>query len=322
MKFIDDKIRELEGYMPPLTRRDDFLQFWQSNIDKSHALPLNVRKVERENSFDNIKSYDLYYDSADGATVCHGLLIIPENYNEPLPVVVLFHGFSWYCGQVHDHLQYPNMGYALLALDHRGQNGSSADRHAYKTDALEFMAKGCEDKEDYTVKWSILDGIRAIDYICDCPDFDSDMIITTGPSQGGAMSLSVACLDERVKYCFCDVPSNCNIERRIQNRNGSFNHVHEYLRRRPERMEKVYETLSYFDIMNMAEYCKAEVFASVGLEDTTCPAICFYAAYNRMTCKKHIAVYPFAEHEGGWFNYDVDKYKMMKGILNDYKAKK
>ena len=315
MEFINQQIKEMEQYLPPLTRRPDFREFWDRNLQKSAALPLNARLTSRENPFDGIQSFDLWYDSADGATTCHGLLVLPEKSGR-LPVVLQFHGYSWYCGQVSDQLSFVNMGMAVLSMDHRGQNGLSPDKHAYNADSLDFMTRGCEDKEDYTVKWSILDGVRAVDYLLSRPDIDDTRLFTHGSSQGGAMALSVACMDPRVRYCFCDVPSNCNIERRIQNRNGSFSQVTEYLRRRPDKLEQVYQTLSYFDIMNMAEYCKADVYASVGLKDTTCPAICFYAAYNRLPGKKQIAVYPFAEHEGGWFHYNEKKLRLIRELLD------
>ena len=71
-----------------------------------------------------------------------------------------------------------------------------------------------------------------------------------------------------------------------------------YLRRYPDNLERVYETLSYFDTMNMAERITAKVFASVGLADPVCPALCYYATYNRIRSEKHICVYPFNEHDG------------------------
>ena len=43
---------------------------------------------------------------------------------------------------------------------------------------------------------------------------------------------------------------------------------------------------------------KAKVFASVGLADPVCPALCYYATYNRITSEKEICVYPFNEHDG------------------------
>lgn len=50
--------------------------------------------------------------------------------------------------------------------------------------------------------------------------------------------------------------------------------------------------------MNMAERITAKVFASVGLADPVCPALCYYATYNRIRSEKHICVYPFNEHDG------------------------
>ncbi|MBQ2676549.1 MAG: acetylxylan esterase [Clostridia bacterium] len=316
MKFLDNKTKELESYLPELTRKPDFDEFWERNRKKSNQIPLNVRLEPLWNPFDNVESYDVWYTSSDEATTCHGIFIKPKNAVGKIPVVILFHGFTWYCGQVADHLQYVNMGMAVLSMDHRGQNGASPDCHGYKTGGFGVMSHGVEDPEDYYFKWSILDGFRAIDYVLSRDDIDANKLFVHGGSQGGAMSFSVACLDERVKYCFCDVPSNTNIERRIENEHGSFGQVADYLRRHPDKIETVYNTLSYFDTMNMADKCKADVYASVGLRDNTCPAICYYAAYNRLTCKKHIEIYPYAGHEGGGYNYNNKKLKFMYDIIN------
>ena len=101
-----------------------------------------------------------------------------------------------------------------------------------------------------------------------------------------------------MKLALVNVPSNSNIEYRVEHRHGSFTSVNDYLRRYPDNLARVYETLSYFDTMNMAERITAKVFASVGLADPVCPALCYYATYNRIRSEKHICVYPFNEHDG------------------------
>ena len=52
------------------------------------------------------------------------------------------------------------------------------------------------------------------------------------------------------------------------------------------------------DTLNLADRSQAKVFASVGLADPVCPALCYYATYNRICSEKQICVYPFNEHDG------------------------
>ena len=84
---------------------------------------------------------------------------------------------------------------------------------------------------------------------------------------------------------------------RVRGEHGSFGQIANYLRRYPERTDKVMETLSYFDLINLAERIQSRVFASVGLKDTVCPAKFFFAAYNRITSPKQIDIQPFMGHE-------------------------
>lgn len=68
--------------------------------------------------------------------------------------------------------------------------------------------------------------------------------------------------------------------------------------RYPDQTDRVLETLSYFDTMNMADRIRCPIFASVALGDQVCPAKCYYASYNRITAPKEITVYPFNGHDG------------------------
>jgi cephalosporin-C deacetylase len=103
-----------------------------------------------------------------------------------------------------------------------------------------------------------------------------------------------------------DVPSNSYIEKRIQGEHGIFSAVTNYLKMHPDQIEKVYETLSYFDTMNMADKIQCKILASVGLKDNVCPAECYFATYNRITSPKVIKIYPFSGHEGGLsFHHEI-----------------
>lgn len=115
--------------------------------------------------------------------------------------------------------------------------------------------------------------------------------------QGGALSLYVSSLDDRIAVAFADIPSNCMMTERVKGEYGSFGTVANYLRRYPERTDKVLETLSYFDLINLTERITCPVYASVGLKDNVCPAKMFFAAYNRITSEKHINIQPFMGHE-------------------------
>jgi cephalosporin-C deacetylase len=143
-----------------------------------------------------------------------------------------------------------------------------------------------------------MDCVKALDVLETLPFIDADKLFVRGTSQGGALGMAVSALDERVKLAVVNVPSNSNIEYRVEHRHGSFTSVNDYLRRHPDNLERAYETLSYFDTMNLAHRIKAKVRMYTGLMDTICPPSSQFAAYNKITSEKDVVIYPDYAHEG------------------------
>jgi cephalosporin-C deacetylase len=121
----------------------------------------------------------------------------------------------------------------------------------------------------------------------------------TGGSQGGALSLAVAALRNDIALCMADVPSNAWLDKRVFDRAGGANSISEYLRKHPDMLERVSETLSTFDLINLAERITCPTLVSAGFRDPICPVENVYAAYNKIPAEKEIVVYPFGEHDGG-----------------------
>ena len=66
-----------------------------------------------------------------------------------------------------------------------------------------------------------------------------------------------------------------------------------------DRVEQAFATLAYFDGVHFAPRITARCLFSVALMDLTCPPSTVFAAYNRGTAPRDIAVYEFNNHEGG-----------------------
>jgi cephalosporin-C deacetylase len=64
-----------------------------------------------------------------------------------------------------------------------------------------------------------------------------------------------------------------------------------------EREEEVFTQLGYIDIQHLAPRIRAEVKLGVGLMDTVCPPSSQFAAYNKITSKKALRIYPDFAHE-------------------------
>ncbi len=300
MVYTDQFLEELSHYMPELTRRSDFDDFWNRTLAQSAAVPLNPQAEPVEYTTMTARVYDIVYDGFDGTPI-HGWLIVPAFLHKAkFPCLIHYHGFTGNRGMPSDFLQWVSMGVAVLTVDVRAQCGSTGSRAAYTSGVTQsVVCQGILDRDQYYFRAVYMDCVRALDFACSRPEVDASRLVIEGGSQGGALTMAVCALDGRPWLAMADVPSNSDLVSRVEGAFGSFSAVTDYLKAFPDHTEKALETLSYFDTMNMADKIHCEVLASVGLKDNTCPARLYFATYNRINAPKEIRLYPFNGHEGG-----------------------
>lgn len=300
MKPINERIEELEQYRPELTKREDFAAFWETTLNHGKRVPLASERLEADYPFPYAKVYEISYCGFDETRI-YGWLLLPVFVKkEKYPCVIHYHGFTDSRGYPWQFMQWLMMGMAVLSVDCREQGGITGNCAACRGSGQvgNVVTRGILDKNEYYYRAVYVDCIKAIDFAASCPEIDKDRIVVRGTSQGGALAMAVCALDHRPALALANVPGNSNIEQRVIGGYGSFSAVHDYLKKYPDHISRVFETLSYFDTMNMADQIQCPVFASVALEDEICPAKCYYASYNRIKVKKTITVYPFNGHDG------------------------
>jgi cephalosporin-C deacetylase len=74
---------------------------------------------------------------------------------------------------------------------------------------------------------------------------------------------------------------------------------------RHEHEDEVFTKLGFIDIQFLAPRIKAEVLLQTGLMDTVCPPSTQFAAYNKITSKKKVLIYPDFAHEGAPGHWDT-----------------
>ena len=309
--------QDLFSYCPPLTRQPDFDAFWEKTLAAAKAVPLEAALTPYDYPSPYARVYTLTYLGADGTKV-YGWYLLPAFAEQTeLPCLIHYHGLGGNRGTPAEFMQWLMLGMAVISIDCRDQSGLTRDNARYRTGLCgNVTLRGIEDKEEYYYKNVYLDCIRALDFACTRPELDHTRLILEGGSQGGALTTAVSALDARPYLALPDVPSNSNITARVEGRNGSFGAVWDYLQKYPDAADTVFETLSYFDTMNMADRIRCKVFASVGLKDTTCPALHYFATYNRIESAKEIAVYPFNGHEGGHSIHNEKKLRFVAKHIN------
>jgi len=321
MAYFDLPREELEIYRPPRQEPEDFDVFWQETLAaaRRHALAASFEPVDY--GLRTVETLDVTFHGFDGQPV-QGWLLLPRQRSRRLPCVVEYIGYGGGRGFPTDWLLWSAAGYAHLVMDTRGQGsvwrkGDTPDPEPQGSSPHHpgFMTRGILSPQTYYYRRLITDAVRAVETARVHPDVDPDFIAITGGSQGGGLSLAVAGLQPDVRAVMADVPFLCHYRRAVEITDAwPYQEISKYCEIHRDRVEQVFETLSYFDGLNFAVRASAPALFSVGLMDEVCPPSTVYAAYNTYTGPKDLRVYAFNHHEGGDNFHDLEKLRFLAGL--------
>ncbi|TYP79204.1 acetylxylan esterase [Paenibacillus methanolicus] len=321
MGYLEAATESLFTYFPKLTRKDDFDEFWEETMEAARSVPLRPVVNEVPYPVKHARVYDIQYNGMD-ETPIHGWYIVPTFLNKPhYPCLIHYHGFSGSRGEPSELMHWVMMGFAVVSVDCRDQGGKTGSRAATTSGfSMNVASRGIHDKSEYYYRYVYMDCMKAIDFACSRDEVDASKIVVEGGSQGGALAMAMAALDDRPQVALVDVPSNSNLARRVEGLHGAFASAAEYIKRHPEQLDLVLDQLSYFDTMNMAERITCRVLASVALKDEICPPEMYFATYNRIPGEKEIRIYPFNGHEGGGAFHTEEKLRFLEKWCGDWFA--
>lgn len=260
----------------------------------------------------------MYYNGVRGARI-HAKYLRPRDLGQPHPAVLLFHGYSGNAGDWSDKLSYVSLGYSVLAMDCRGQGGLSEDTGGVKGTTLNgHIVRGLDDHPDQLLFRQIfLDTAQLARVAFELPETDVSRVYATGGSQGGALTLACAALEPRIRKLAAVFPFLCDYKRvwEMDLAKDAYQELRTFFRYHDplhEREEEMFTKLGYIDLQFLAERIRGEVLMLVGLMDTVCPPSTQFAAYNKMTAKKQLVIYPDYGHE----HLPAANDKVMQFLLN------
>lgn len=175
----------------------------------------------------------------------------------------------------------------------------------------EYWTFNMDNRERYYYKRVYLGCIRAIDFIFSLPQFDGSNLAVTGGSQGGALSIVTASLDDRVKYLAAAYPALCDVTGYLSGRAGGWPHFFEENNINFHNTKEKLETIKYYDVVNFARRIRVPGFYTWGFNDETCPPTSMYAAYNQISSPKTLVL---ALETGHW-TYPEQNQKLNDWLL-------
>ncbi len=300
MNALDRRKNDLLAYNPSTTIEAEMLdRYWGEVLEQYSAKPLEVKREQVETMFPTVRAERLTYCGYDDTPI-HCWLLLPqrEQQRDPLPCIVTYPGYTLDKGQPERHAAWLQLGYAVLAVDVRGQGGETGSLLTQASGSVKgWVTQGITDIGSSYYLAVTMDAVRAVDAAAGQPEIDASRIAAVGGSQGGGLALLAAALNTKVSAVVADIPNMCNLDYGMLHSTGSLTELAAYVKRYPDQLNAVLDTLAYFDLLNLAERIAAPVLMSVGWKDTVCLPETVYAVFNRIRARKKINDYPFSGHE-------------------------
>lgn len=276
---------------PTTTDPTDFDKFWSDGKSELAKLPIDA-KLEPLPSYSTptVDVFHVSFQNVGGGSSrssrIYGILAMPKtaNPNQKFPALLSVPGAGVrpYRGM----LNLAEKGIITLQI---GIHGISVilDQSVYDNlgaGALNrYNVAGNDNKDNYYYKRVYLGAVRANDFLVSLPQFDGKNLGVIGGSQGGALAISTAALDSRVKSLVASYPALSDLTGYIYGRAGGWHHV---FRSKENQTKEKIETSKYYDVVNFARRLKVPGIYSWGFNDETCPPTSIYAAYNLISAPK------------------------------------
>ena len=303
MPAIDMPLDELKKYMGTNPKPDDFNEYWQDAINEMRNVKSNIEIRPAELQFKNTECFHLYFTGVRGARI-HAKYLRPTNVKDPLPALIMFHGYSGQSGDWSTKLSFVHAGFAVFALDCRGQSGLSEDTGGVQgTTYSGHIVRGLSDRpEQLLFRQLFLDAAQLAGIVFGMPEINTDHVMAMGGSQGGGLAVACAALESRISRVSIIHPFLSDYQRvwEMDLAKQAYEEINFYFRRIDPLHEKEKETflkLGYIDVQNMAERIRGTVQMGITLMDTVCPPSTQFAVYNKITAEKELLIYPDYAHE-------------------------
>lgn len=296
---------------PTVSTPDDFTAFWEKGKQELATIPTDIRMTllaERSTANTNV-----YHVNAQGYgnSRLYGMLCVPKKEGK-YPAILQVPGAG--IRPYNPDLEMAEKGFIVFTIGIHGipvnldpQVYSSLESGALKG----YFFSNADQKERYYYKRVYLNCLRGIDVIAQLPQYNGRQLAVSGNSQGGALSIITAALDERVKYLAAVHPALCDLTGYFQERAGGWPHIFGPNNLWFSNTTAVKETMPYYDVVNFAKQVTIPGYYTWGFNDETCPPTSMYAAYNVIKAPKKTEVY----HDSGHWMYAEQKQAFNNWIM-------
>ena len=282
----------------------DFEQFWQKAVREARRVPLEPEYTDIPEATNDkyVTRRVRLHVGKDKWMQGYLTTIVPHSGDEKktYPVVLCPPGAGSQKIYPSDYFPSQDCIYMKIEIHDNDQLLSDDEYNAMRQAKCDgYVSRGMADKDTYYYKDVYVGCVRCLDFLCSLPEWDGRNAIVTGGSQGGALTIVTAALNEKATLCAPFYPALCDLTGFLHHRAGGW----------PKFFSGSYKdgqtdiadadavrTLQYFDVVNFARMLRVPTFMSWGYNDETCSPTSVWAAWNAITAPKQCDITPSSGH--------------------------
>ena len=288
----------------------DFTEFWHNNVKEMRQSNLKYTTENADEYSTDKMTCKLIKVDIDGQHSVYGYLFVPRSAGKgSCPAVLCPPGAG--IKTIKEPLRHRYYGEGgcirmeieIHGLDPRLPESTFNDiSKAFNDRNGGYLANGIENRDLYYMKHVYLALLRCLDVMTELDEWDGKNLIVQGGSQGGALSIVAAALDNRVTQCVVNHPALSDMG--AYSEKGRTGGYPQFNKIKGIFTKDNLTTMTYYDVVNFARHLDCNVYMTWGYNDDTCSPTTSYAVWNVIKANKEALITPINEH---WTSDDTER---------------
>lgn len=306
---------EKEKIEPKTILPADFAQFWKKEIEKNQKIALLPQlDLVPEKCTPKVKVYSASFQSFKNGSRMHGTLCVPANYDGKCPAILIVPGAG--CRSRKGYYSEAEKGFVTFEIGIHGIPTTMTDERIYETlkqgSLLNYPSANVDDKDNYYYKRVFVSCARAVDFLASLDFVDENRIGVMGGSQGGALTITTAYLNPKVKCGAAFYPAMCDLTGYLYDQGNAWPYL---FKNKALATKERLETVKYYDVVNFARHLAVPMWVSYGYNDLVVCPTSIQGAINEMPTQPEVMIVPQSRH----WTYPEQDSARSKWMMNQLK---
>ena len=306
---------EKEKIEPKTVLPADWAEFWKKEIAKNQKIALLPQlDLVPEKCTPKVKVYSASFQSFKNGSRMYGTLCVPANYDGKCPAILIVPGAG--CRSRKGYYTEAEKGFVTFEIGIHGIPTTMTDERIYETlkqgSLLNYPSANVDDKDNYYYKRVFVSCARAVDFLASLDFVDAERIGVMGGSQGGALTITTAYLNPKVKCGAAFYPAMCDLTGYLYDQGNAWPYL---FKNKALATKERLETVKYYDVVNFARHLAVPMWVSYGYNDLVVCPTSIQGAINEMPTQPEVMIVPQSRH----WTYPEQDTARSKWMMNQLK---